>query len=162
DDHLPQLAHHFARARDVDKAIEYASRAGDRALDQLAHDEAAAYYRQALELLDPAARPDGEARRCELLIALGAAQRRPRDLARRYPTLVTNAERRAEMVELEHLAAGLDAALLVWARLWRSLADLTLGHLEGYHRGLESAMELADELRQPLLRWPVAFLDAGR
>ena len=269
DDHLPQLAHHFARARDVDKAIEYASRAGDRALDQLAHDEAAAYYRQALELLDPAARPDGEARRCELLIALGEAQRRTGDpayrqtlldaagladhlgdgdalaravlansrgffsisggvdaprvaaleraldraatsdspvrarllanladelgwsdqherrqglaaealalarrsgdpvtlayvLARRYPTLVTNAERRAEMVELEHLAAGLDAALLVWARLWRSLADLTLGHLEGYHRGLESAMELADELRQPLLRWPVAFLDAGR
>src|SRR5438105_4000437 len=87
DDHLPQLAHHFARARDVDKAIEYASRAGDRALDQLAHDEAAAYYRQALELLDPAARPDGEARRCELLIALGEAQRRTGDPAYRQTLL---------------------------------------------------------------------------
>lgn len=54
-------------------------RAGDRALDQLAHDEAAAYYRQALEPLDLAPRPDGEARRCELLIALGEAQRRSGD-----------------------------------------------------------------------------------
>jgi tetratricopeptide (TPR) repeat protein len=66
------------------------------------------------------------------------------------------------MVELEQLVAGLDAALLVWARLWRSLAELTFAHLEGYHRWLDSSRELADELRQPLLRWPVAFLDAGR
>src|SRR5205085_2691404 len=37
DPHLPQLAHHFAQARDVDKAVDYAWRAGDRALAQLAH-----------------------------------------------------------------------------------------------------------------------------
>src|SRR5205807_4777394 len=80
DDHLPALAHHWARASapaaETHKAVDYATRAGDRALAQLAHDEAAAYYRQALDLLDPAARPDGEARRCELLIALGESQRR--------------------------------------------------------------------------------------
>ena len=40
------------------RAVDYATRAGDRALAQLAHDEAAAYYRQALELLDAGRRPD--------------------------------------------------------------------------------------------------------
>jgi DNA-binding SARP family transcriptional activator len=99
DPHLPQLAHHFAQARDVDKAIDYASRAGDRALAQLAHDEAAAYYRQALEHLDPAGRPDDEARRCELLISLGEAQRRAGDAAHRQTLL-----------DAAHLAQQLDDA----------------------------------------------------
>jgi predicted ATPase/class 3 adenylate cyclase len=91
DDYLPALAHHWVRASaaaaDTARAVEYATRAGDRALDQLAHDEAAAYYRQALELLDAAARPDGEARRCELLIALGESQRRAGDAAYRETLL---------------------------------------------------------------------------
>ena len=80
--HLPQLAHHFARARDVPKAIEYASRAGDRALAQLAHDEAADYYASALELLDApgAAEAHGAGhRRLELLYGRGEAQRRAGD-----------------------------------------------------------------------------------
>jgi DNA-binding SARP family transcriptional activator/tetratricopeptide (TPR) repeat protein len=76
DAQLPQLAHHFARAGDSERAIDYASRAGERALTQLAHDEGAAYYRQAVELLDATAPPDTSARRCELLIALGEAERR--------------------------------------------------------------------------------------
>jgi DNA-binding SARP family transcriptional activator/tetratricopeptide (TPR) repeat protein len=94
--HLPELAHHFARAGDVNKTIEYASRAGDRALVQLAHDEAAAYYRQALEVLDPAGRPDGETQRCELLIALGEAQRRAADSA--YRQTLLNAAHLAQQV----------------------------------------------------------------
>ena len=60
DDYLPALAHHWARAAapaaETAKAVDYATRAGDRALAQLAHDEAVAYYRQALELLE---RPKG-------------------------------------------------------------------------------------------------------
>ena len=58
DDHLPALAHHWARASapaaDTARAVDYATRAGDRAVAQLAPDEAVAYYRQALELLDVA------------------------------------------------------------------------------------------------------------
>jgi hypothetical protein len=87
DPHLPQLAHHFARARDVDKAIDYSARAGDRSLAQLAHDEAATYYRQALELLDRAGRPEDDVRRCELLTSLGEAQRRTGDAAHRQTLL---------------------------------------------------------------------------
>jgi predicted ATPase len=75
DDHLPALAHHGARAAapapETDRAVDYAARAGDRALAQLAHDEAAAYYRQALELLDVSQGPSDGARRVELLISLG-------------------------------------------------------------------------------------------
>jgi class 3 adenylate cyclase/tetratricopeptide (TPR) repeat protein len=83
DDHLPALAHHYARASapagGTTKAVDYARRAGDRSLAQLAHDEAVTYYRQALELLDV---DDGVAdspQRLELLIALGDAQRRAGD-----------------------------------------------------------------------------------
>jgi tetratricopeptide (TPR) repeat protein len=95
DDHLPALAHHWSRASapaaETLRAVEYASRAGDRALAQLAHDEAVGYYRQALELLEEAAGPTDDAGRLELLISLGEAQRRAGDPAYRE-TLLQAAE----------------------------------------------------------------------
>ena len=91
DDHLPALAHHWARAAapaaDADKAVAYATRAGDRALDQLAHGEAAAYYAQGLELLAAAGAPADDRRRVDLLIAQGEAQRRAGDAAYRETLL---------------------------------------------------------------------------
>ena len=91
DDHLPALAHHWARASapaaETARAVDYAARAGDRALAQLAHDEAVVYYRQALELLDVA----GAARRrpsaSSSCISLGEAQRRAGDPAHRETLL---------------------------------------------------------------------------
>jgi predicted ATPase/class 3 adenylate cyclase len=83
DNYLPALAHHWARAgvppTQAFRAIDYASRAGDRALAQLAHDEAAGYYREALELLDAVEGETDDGRRLELLIARGEAQRRAAD-----------------------------------------------------------------------------------
>jgi class 3 adenylate cyclase len=94
DDHLPALAHHWARASapaaETSRAVHYATRAGDRALAQLAHDEAAAYYRSALELLDAAGGRAGDPKRLRLLIALGEAQRRAGDADHRE-TLLTAA-----------------------------------------------------------------------
>ncbi len=91
DDYLPALAHHWARAcapaADADRAVEYATRAGDRALTQLAHDEAAAYYAQALELLDVAGVPADDPRRQDLLISRGQAQQRAGDPAHRETLL---------------------------------------------------------------------------
>ncbi len=73
---LGELAGHWAAAvvsSDSTKAIHYARRAGERALEQLAPDEAVRWYRQALELHDQA--PGGDrSERCELLIGLGEAQ----------------------------------------------------------------------------------------
>jgi ABC-type oligopeptide transport system substrate-binding subunit len=46
------LAHHWLGARDEDKAIRYLTVAGDRARQDYALDEAIAYYRELLPLLD--------------------------------------------------------------------------------------------------------------
>jgi len=91
DDHLPALAYHWARAAapaaETDRAVSYATRAGDRALAQLAHDEAAAYYASALELLDASGADADDPRRLELLISRGEAQRRAGDPSHRETLL---------------------------------------------------------------------------
>ena len=54
-DRIGELAHHWAKAtqpQDLAKAVEYASLAGDRALKKRAPDEAARWYREAIEHLD--------------------------------------------------------------------------------------------------------------
>ncbi|MDQ5854899.1 MAG: AAA family ATPase, partial [Actinomycetota bacterium] len=91
DDYLPALAHHWAKASApagaTPRAVDYAARAGERALTQLAYDEAIQYYRQALELLVVAHGSVDEVRRLELLIALGDAQRRAADPGHRQTLL---------------------------------------------------------------------------
>ena len=65
DDSLPALTHHWAQTgNEPDKAVDYATRAGQRALDQLAFDEAAGFFGQALALVE-----DDDSRRVELLIS---------------------------------------------------------------------------------------------
>jgi len=106
DDYLPALAHHWARASapaaDTARAIDYATRAGDRALAQLAHDEAVTYYRQALELLQVAG-DSARGQHIDLLIALGEAQRRAGDTAHRE-TLLEASRLAAERGDADALA----------------------------------------------------------
>jgi predicted ATPase/class 3 adenylate cyclase len=74
--HLPQLAYHFfegAQGGDVDKAIDYATQAGERATVLLAYEEAVGHHEVALQAHELLDKPD-EAQRCELLLALGDAQ----------------------------------------------------------------------------------------
>ncbi|HKY78201.1 MAG TPA: AAA family ATPase [Acidimicrobiia bacterium] len=91
DKHLPALAHHWARAAapaaETSRAVDYAARAGDQALAQLANDEAVRYYQQALDLLGLVEGTDDESRRLELLIGLGEAQRRAGEPASRTTLL---------------------------------------------------------------------------
>ena len=74
---LGELASHWAAAvvsTDTANAMRYARLAAERALQQLAPDEGARWYRQALELYDLT--PSGDrSERCDLLIGLGEAQR---------------------------------------------------------------------------------------
>ena len=75
---LGELAYHCfhgAPGGDVEKAVAYATKAGDRAVHQAAHEEAARFFGMALEALDLVAEPD-ERRRAQLLIALGEANSR--------------------------------------------------------------------------------------
>jgi DNA-binding SARP family transcriptional activator/tetratricopeptide (TPR) repeat protein len=78
--HLAELAHHAVSARDFDKGLSYAQRAGDRALALLAFEEAARLYGLALQVLDLGKLEDPGAR-CELLLRLGEAQARKGDAA---------------------------------------------------------------------------------
>jgi predicted ATPase/class 3 adenylate cyclase len=76
DPPLSEIAHHLALAAplgDIDEAVEYLLRAGDRAGGVLAYEEAAAHYGRALELIGTGEEPAAE-RRCELLLRLGDAQ----------------------------------------------------------------------------------------
>jgi class 3 adenylate cyclase/tetratricopeptide (TPR) repeat protein len=74
---LAELAHHWSAATasiDPSKAVDYSRRAAERALGELAPDEAVKWFSHALELEQQ--RPDGaEGERCDLLIGLGEAQR---------------------------------------------------------------------------------------
>ncbi len=101
---LGELAHHWGAAvvsGDADKAIHYARLAGERALEQLAPDEAVRWYRRALELHEHG--PDGGSReRCELLIGLGEAQRQIGDPEFRR-TLLDAAELAQELGDTDRL-----------------------------------------------------------
>jgi class 3 adenylate cyclase/tetratricopeptide (TPR) repeat protein len=91
DDHLPALAYHWARASapaaDTARAVHYAARAGERALSQLAYDEAVRYYREALELLAAAQGPIDRSSRLGLLIGLGDSERQAGDPRHRVTLL---------------------------------------------------------------------------
>jgi class 3 adenylate cyclase len=115
DDHLPALAHHWGRASAVaaatPKAVDYAARAGHRALAQLAHDEAVAYYRQALERLTATEGPVDEDARLELVVSLGEAEHRAGDPAQRETLL-----RAAELARRRGNAPALARAALAGTR----------------------------------------------
>ena len=73
--HLAELAYHSVAARDGARGFRYARRAGDRALELLAYEEAARLYRVALEAPALAHQPDEQAS-CELLLAVGESEAR--------------------------------------------------------------------------------------
>ena len=86
-EHLSALANHYSRAATPTgdtgvKAVDYAVQAGERALAQLAHDEAVSWYHRALDLIDGAGSHD-DAARLDVLVALGEAQQRASDPAHR-------------------------------------------------------------------------------
>jgi predicted ATPase/class 3 adenylate cyclase len=71
DEVLRELADHYARSPAHDKALEYLTRAGDRAASLFAYREAEGYYRRALELVER--RPDLGVRRLRVLDRLAEA-----------------------------------------------------------------------------------------
>jgi class 3 adenylate cyclase len=156
DDYLPALAHHWARASapvaDTARAIEYATRAGHRALAQLAHDEAVAYYRQALELSDAADAPAEDPQRLELLISLGEAQRRAGDAAHR-DTLLQAARIAQSRGDAQALAR---AALANFRGFWSVTAAVDAERIAA----LEAALGATDAHDSPLRARLLAHLAA--
>ncbi len=78
---LPQLAYHAAEASaggDRTRAVEYGLRAGERAMEQLAYEEATEHFLRALGCLDDIA---ADTQRLDLLLGLGAARWRAGETA---------------------------------------------------------------------------------
>lgn len=74
--HLGELAYHYAHSigtGDVNKAIEYSRRAGERALAQLAFDDAVSWFQQARDLIEEGG--GDRAQLAHMLMGLGVAQK---------------------------------------------------------------------------------------
>ena len=81
DPHLAELAHHFLEAAvggDGQKAVAYARRAGSRAIDLLAYEEAVRLYEMALKALGAESAATARSR-CDLLLALADSKGRAGD-----------------------------------------------------------------------------------
>jgi DNA-binding SARP family transcriptional activator len=103
--YLAELAHHYFLAGprgDIDKAIEYTRRAGDRAVALLAFEEAVRQYQMSLRALER--RPARDAETCELLLRLGDAQARAGDTPASHQSLHAAADLAEGLGLPEHLA----------------------------------------------------------
>lgn len=150
DQHLAELAHHFALAvpaAEADKAVEYARLAGDRAAALLAYEEAARLYLGGIQTLESHAAGD-EVDRCELLLRLGDVQARAGDIVSAKETFLHAAEiaRGARMAEHLARAALGYGGRFVWARAW---GDTKLVPL--LEEALDALPEADSELRVRLL-----------
>jgi tetratricopeptide (TPR) repeat protein len=120
DPHLAELAHHFfesAAGGNGQKAVDYARRAGSRAVAILAYEEAVRLYEMALEALDSKDPPD-EPTRCELLLSLGEAQARSGEMGSAKETFAraATAARELGLAELLARAAIGYGGRFVWLR----------------------------------------------
>jgi len=103
--HVSELAHHFvaATAGELAKAIDYSVRAGRRAMDLVAYEEAAAHFERALHAYGLQERADVPGR-CDLLLALAMAQSRAGDTRAARETFLRAAGLARRLVSPERLA----------------------------------------------------------
>jgi DNA-binding SARP family transcriptional activator len=94
DPHLAELAYHFFEAApggDREKALDYTTRAGKRAVALLAYEEGARFFDLALQALDLGQRVEPETR-CGLLLSLGDALARAGNTPEAQETFLATAE----------------------------------------------------------------------
>jgi DNA-binding SARP family transcriptional activator/tetratricopeptide (TPR) repeat protein len=118
DRHLAELAHHFflaAPSGSAARAVDYAARAAESAVAELAYEEAARLF--AMAVMAHELQPGADAPvRCELLLGLGAAQASANDMVSAKDTFVRAAgvARGAGMAEqLARAALGLGGSLVM-------------------------------------------------
>ncbi len=115
DRHLGELAHHFIEAAplgEVDRAIDYATRAAVQARKRLAYEDAAVLYAKALDALELERAPDLD-RRLELLLELGAAQTRAARVSDARATLKGAADLARQLDRLEQLCRAVLGMVLL-------------------------------------------------
>jgi DNA-binding winged helix-turn-helix (wHTH) protein len=138
--HLAELARHFGLAGNAEKTLDYAMRAGHRAMDQLAFEEAASLYAHALHAFDHLGRSEVE-ERGEILQALGRAWLWSDDLVAAKRIL-------AEAAAANRASGG--ASLLERAALARVPGPARLGGIDPeLSTLLEEALEALPSERNP-------------
>ena len=139
-EHLSELAYHFSQAdragADLD-AIDYARRAGDRALELRAYEEAARLYQLGVTVLERRHSQAQPASLGELLLGLGAAQNSMGDLAAGKDTFLRAADVARRLGDRELLSR----AALGYAG---EMAFPEVGYLDHAHLAL---------LEEPLAAW---------
>jgi len=138
--HLAELAHHFsesAQGGDVDKAIAYATRAGERATSLTAYEDAAAHFESALQALDVKDKPD-ELQRCELLLVIGEAQNRAGDRDRAKANFMRAANIARRLSDSQRLAGAVLGYAGEWSA-WGVVDNSVMGLLEEALDTLEKA-----------------------
>ena len=144
-EHYGQLAYHYiesAQDEALDKAINYAVKAGDRNMALLAYAEAVRFYQMALEALERLEHVD-EAQRRRLLLLLGGAQRKSGEHAQALDTLQRAADSAKQQGASEDLArAAIEFELATWnGRLsMKSAVRLLQEVLSGLDEGNQSLL----------------------
>jgi hypothetical protein len=142
--HLAAIANHFFRAAapgHTAKAIEYSRRAAEQATARFAHEDAAAHYDRALQVIDLEDAPDERARG-ELLAGKGEAQWQGGDLATARDTL-----------EAAAATARASGAIETFARAAMAYGGkLFLGYYEGDRELplIDEALTLVGDTSPPL------------
>jgi serine/threonine protein kinase/tetratricopeptide (TPR) repeat protein len=130
DARVGELAYHWSSALvpdDAAKAIDYARRAGDRALEQLAPDEALSWFEKALQLY--AMHGGGDRLHATLLVKLGDAQRQAGNPAHRE-TLLQAADAAQRLDDTELLVGAALAISRGWASIPGDVDPERIGLLE--------------------------------
>jgi class 3 adenylate cyclase/tetratricopeptide (TPR) repeat protein len=127
EDHYSALAYHYAAAgTDLPKAIEYAARAGEQALTQLAHEEATAHFERGLDLLAAQDRA-----RCDLLLGLAEARRRAGDVPGSQRAFAEAAEIARSLGDAQRLARAAVGSFRGHVMASPDWHDPVIEHLEG-------------------------------
>ena len=147
---LPELARHFLAAGDINRAIDYATRAGQRADALLAFEDAVQFFQAALDAVEQRPQPD-DAARCRLLLLLGEALRKANAFPRALATLRDAAELATALGEPKLCAR---AALAYEQAAWRNaepadppprrqLLERALQQLNGAHAAIRTQVVAA-------------------
>jgi len=116
EEHLAELAHHYGRSANLDKAVQYLTRAGQQALNRSAFAEAQAQVQQGLEWIKQLAEsPERDERELELASTLAQVLLITRGFT---PETRAAAERARDLAEKGGNLAQLVAQL---SQIWRSL-----------------------------------------
>ncbi|MGH7934036.1 MAG: adenylate/guanylate cyclase domain-containing protein [Candidatus Binataceae bacterium] len=145
DDHLPDLAHHYSRSGNTNKAIHYLRMVGEQAARRCAHEEAIGRFNSALEML--ARLPDGQERtRWEVELRLALIGSLVANKGYAAPEVAESVRRALALSsELDEPEFHFSALMFAWA------FHLVSRELERAGETSRELIEIAERAREPAM-----------